>query len=205
MSCRGSSRRNSAWTGTARARWSRPSPSSPGRRRSAAPWKALHGYTYVVAGYFAGYGLPGIGQALSRAPPTDEVVVLGDGSVKAVFVEEGDIATYTVLAAADPRAENKTMYVKPPANTLSHNELLDLWERKAGREFERVYVPEDAVLKQIQESPIPVNIVLAIAHLAYVRGGMAGFEIDPASGVDATELYPDVKYTTVDEYLNRFL
>jgi hypothetical protein len=23
--------------------------------------------------------------------------------------------------------------------------------------------------------------------------------------VDATELYPDVKYTTVDEYLNRFL
>jgi hypothetical protein len=128
-------------------------------------------YTYVVAGYFAGYTLPGIGQALSRAPPTDEAVVLGDGSVKAVFVEEGDIATYTVLAAADPRAENKTMYMKPPANTLSHNELLDPWERKAGRAFERVYVPEDAVLKQIQESPIPMSIVLAIAHAVYVRGG----------------------------------
>jgi phenylcoumaran benzylic ether reductase len=162
-------------------------------------------YTYVVAGYFAGYTLPGIGQALSRAPPTDEAVVLGDDSVKAVFVEEGDIATYTVLAAADPRAENKTMYMKPPANTLSHNELLDLWERKAGRAFERVYVPEDAVLKQIQESPIPMSIVLAIAHAGYVRGATTGFEIDPVSGVDATELYPDVKYTTVDEYLNRFL
>ena len=55
------------------------------------------------------------------------------------------------------------------------------------------------------ESPIPVNIILAIGHAGYVRGEQAGFEIDPAKGVDVTELYPDVKYTTVDEYLNRFL
>ncbi|KAL6627578.1 hypothetical protein ACP70R_031304 [Stipagrostis hirtigluma subsp. patula] len=162
-------------------------------------------YTYVVAGYFAGYALPAVGQVLSRAPPSDKAVVLGDGNTKAVFVEEGDIATYTVLAADDPRAANKTLYIKPPANTLSHNELLALWEKKTGKTFERVYLPEDAVLKQIQESPIPMNIVLSIAHAAYVRGEQAGFEIDPAKGVDATELYPDVKYTTVDEYLNRFV
>ncbi|GJN06086.1 hypothetical protein PR202_ga23774 [Eleusine coracana subsp. coracana] len=162
-------------------------------------------YTYVVAGYFAGFALPSIGQALSRAPPTDKAVVLGDGDAKAVFVEEGDIATYTVLAADDPRAANKTIYIKPPANTLTHNELLALWEKKTGKAFERVYLPEDAVLKQIQESPIPLNIILAIAHAVYVRGEQTGFEIDPAKGVDATDLYPDVKYTTVDEYLNRFL
>jgi len=36
-------------------------------------------------------------------------------------------------------------------------------------------------------------------------GGEHEFEIDPSSGVEATELYPDVKYTTVDEYLNRLL
>ena len=65
-------------------------------------------------------------------------------------MEEGDIATYTVLAADDPRAANRTLYVKPPANTLSHNELLALWETKTGRAFERVHIPEDAVLKQIQ-------------------------------------------------------
>ena len=55
------------------------------------------------------------------------------------------------------------------------------------------------------ESPIPLNIILAIGHAGYVRGEQAGFEIDPAMGVDASELYPDVKYTTVDEYLNRFV
>ncbi|EES00458.1 isoflavone reductase homolog IRL [Sorghum bicolor] len=162
-------------------------------------------YTYALAGYFAGYALPNVGQLLAPGPPTDKAVVLGDGDTKVVFVEEGDIGTYTVLAADDPRAENKTLYIKPPANTLSHNELLSLWEKKTGKTFQREYVPEEAVLKQIQESPIPLNIILAIGHAAYVRGEQTGFEIDPAKRVDATELYPDVKYTTVDEYLNRFL
>jgi uncharacterized protein YbjT (DUF2867 family) len=107
-------------------------------------------YTYVSAGYFAGFALPSIGQQLAQGPPTDKAVVLGDGDTKAVFVEEGDIATYTLLAADDPRAENKTLYIKPPANALSHNELLSLWEKKTGKTFQREYVPEEAVLKQIQ-------------------------------------------------------
>ncbi|PUZ51580.1 hypothetical protein GQ55_6G199400 [Panicum hallii var. hallii] len=162
-------------------------------------------YTYVVAGFFAGYALPSIGQALAQGPPADKAVVLGDGNAKAVYVEEGDIGTYTVLAADDPRAENKTLYVRPPANTLSHNELLALWEKKSGRAFEREYIPEEAVLKQIQESPVPLNIILAIGHAAHVRGEQTGFEVDPAKGAEAAELYPDVKYTTVDEYLDRFL
>jgi len=162
-------------------------------------------YTYVVAGFFAGYALPGIGQALAQGPPADKAVVLGDGNAKAVYVEEGDIGTYTVLAADDPRAENKTLYVRPPANTLSHNELLALWEKKSGRGFEREYVPEETVLKQIQESPVPANIILSIWHAAQVRGEQTGFEVDPAKGAEAADLYPDVKYTTVDEYLDRFL
>jgi hypothetical protein len=107
-------------------------------------------YTYAVAGYFAGYGLPNIGQLLAPGPPTDKAVVLGDGDTKVVFVDEADIGTYTVLAADDPRADNKTLYIKPPANTLSHNELLSLWETKTGKTFRREYVPEEAVLKQIQ-------------------------------------------------------
>ena len=95
--------------------------------------------------------LPTVGQTLTQSPlPVDKAVVLGDGAVKAVYVEEGDIGTYTVLAADDPRAENKTLYIRPPANTLSHDELLALWEKKTGKTIERVYLPEDAVLKQIQ-------------------------------------------------------
>jgi len=95
--------------------------------------------------------------------------------------------------------------VKPPANTLSHSELLALWETKTGKAFERLHIPEDAVLQQIQEAPTPRDkILLSIGHAVHIRGEHE-FEIDPSSGVEATELYPDVKYTTVDEYLNRLL
>ncbi|XP_039846807.1 isoflavone reductase homolog IRL-like isoform X2 [Panicum virgatum] len=162
-------------------------------------------YTLVWTGYFFGYGLPGIGQAVAQSPPADKAVVLGAGDARASFVDEGDIGTYTVLAADDPRAANLTLYVKPPANTLSHSELLALWETKTGKAFERVHIPEDAVLQQIQEAPTPRDkILLSIGHAVHIRGEHE-FEIDPSSGVEATELYPDVKYTTVDEYLNRLL
>ncbi|KAG0536986.1 hypothetical protein BDA96_03G109000 [Sorghum bicolor] len=161
-------------------------------------------YTYVWTGYFFGYGLPGIGQVLAQAPPVDKAVVLGDGDTDVSFVDEGDIGTYTVLAADDPRAVNTTLYVKPPANTLSHNELLALWEKKTGKTFQRVHLAEDAVLKQIQELPIPLDILLSIGHAVYIKGEHK-FKIDPSSAADAGELYPDVKYTTVDDYLNRLL
>jgi len=104
----------------------------------------------VLAGYFFCYGLQGVGPVLAQVPPVDKAVVLGDGVARVVFVDEADIAAYTVLAAGDPRAENKTLHIRPPANTLSHNELLALWEGKTGRTLERVHVPEDAVLKQIE-------------------------------------------------------
>lgn len=162
-------------------------------------------YTYVVANYFAGYALPTIGQVLSPSPPTDNVLILGDGNTKVVFVDEGDIGTYTVRAAVDSRAVNKTLYINPPANTLSHNELVSLWEKKTGKTFQRVYVPEDAALKQIQEAPVPLNIILSIGHASYINGDQTNIQIEPSFGVEASELYPDVKYTTVDDYLNRFL
>lgn len=55
------------------------------------------------------------------------------------------------------------------------------------------------------ESPAPLNVVLAIHHSVFVKGDQTNFEIDPSLGVEASELYPEVKYTTVDEYLNQFL
>lgn len=55
------------------------------------------------------------------------------------------------------------------------------------------------------ESEFPMNILLAINHSIFVNGDLTNFEIEPSFGVEASELYPDVKYTTIDEYLNRFV
>jgi uncharacterized protein YbjT (DUF2867 family) len=162
-------------------------------------------HTYVSSNYFAGYSLPTLLQPGVTAPPRDKLVILGDGIAKAVFNNERDIGTYTIKGVDDPRTLNKILYIKPPKNVYSFNELVALWEKKIGKTLEKDYVPEEQLLKQIQESPIPVNIILAINHSIFVKGDQTYFEIEPSFGVEASELYPDVEYTTVEQYLDQFV
>ena len=70
--------------------------------------------------------------------------------VAVVFTKEEDIAAYTIKAADDPRTLNKSVYITPPANTLSYNGIVSLWEKKIGKTLEKIYVPGDEVLKKIQ-------------------------------------------------------
>ncbi|PON40893.1 Hopanoid-associated sugar epimerase [Parasponia andersonii] len=162
-------------------------------------------YSYVACNYFAGYFLPTLGQPGVSAPPRDKVIILGDGNPKAVFNKEEDIGTYTIRAVDDPRTLNKVLYIKPQKNTLSFNELVAIWETKIGKTLEKIYVSEEQLLKDIQEAPVPINVVLAINHSAFVKGDHTNFEIEPSFGVEASELYPDVKYTSVEEYLDQFV
>lgn len=158
-------------------------------------------YTYISSNYFAGYFIPSLGQAGLTAPPRDKLVILGHGNAKAVFVDEEDVATYTIKAVDDPRTLNKALYLRLPENTLSVNELVALWENKIGKTLEKLYVPEEQLLKSIQDNG---DLLLAIYHSVFVEGTGTSFEIGP-SGVEATQLYPEVNYTTVDEYLNKFV
>ncbi|KAK9942514.1 hypothetical protein M0R45_008176 [Rubus argutus] len=96
------------------------------------------------------------------------------------------IGTYTIKVVDDPRTLNKILYIRPPANTISFNELVVLWEKKIGKTLEKIYVPEEQLLKNIQEAAVPINV-------------------EPSFRVGAFALYPDVKYTTVDEYLDQFV
>lgn len=68
----------------------------------------------------------------------------------AVINEEHDIGTYTIKAVDDPRTLNKTLYIKPPKNTFSFNDLVSLWEKKIGKSLEKTYIPKEQVLKLIQ-------------------------------------------------------
>lgn len=108
-------------------------------------------HTIVSSNFFAGYFLPSLAQpGFPPSPPRDKVIIIGDGNPKAIFVNEEDIGTYTIRAAEDPRTLNKIVYLRPPANILSFNDLVALWEGKIGKTLEKIYVPEEEVLKQIQ-------------------------------------------------------
>ncbi|KAL4559432.1 hypothetical protein LXL04_031570 [Taraxacum kok-saghyz] len=184
-------------------------------------------FTYIACNCFSGYFLSTLAQPGAAAvPPRDKVTIHGDGTPKgtnefmhhslleifhldfvfvAVFNEEHDIGTYTIKAVDDPRTLNKILYIKPPENICSLNELVSLWEKKIGKSLERSYVPEEQLLKLIQESPFPMNVALAVSHSIFLKGDVTNFEIEPRFGVEASETYPDVKYTCVDEYLDRFV
>ncbi|KAI3441934.1 NmrA domain-containing protein [Psidium guajava] len=162
-------------------------------------------YTYVSSNSFAGWFLPTLAQPEATAPPRDKVVILGDGNAKAVFNKEDDIGTYIIKAVDDPRTSNKILYIRPPANTYSINDLVSLWERKIGKTLERVYVPEEQILQNIQEAAFPLNLMLAVYHSVFVKGGETDVEIEPSFGVEASELYPEVNYTTVDQYLDQIV
>ncbi|XP_073277911.1 phenylcoumaran benzylic ether reductase Pyrc5-like [Primulina huaijiensis] len=162
-------------------------------------------FTYVSSNLFAGMFLRTLAQIDSKTAPRDKVVILGDGNVKAVYNKEEDIATFTITTVDDPRTMNKILYIRPPSNAISLNDLVSLWEKKIGKNIERTYIPEEQVLKNIQVASSPRNIRLAICHSAFVKGDQTNFEIEPSFGLEASELYPYVKYSTVDETLNQYV
>eukprot|EP00249_Psilotum_nudum_P018219 c26698_g1_i1 orf=565-1479(-) len=159
-------------------------------------------YTYVSNNAFAGYFLANLCD-VGSSPSKEKVTIYADGNTKAVFVVEEDVGTYTIKAVDDPKTENKTLYIRPPANILSQNEIVAIWEKKIGKTLEKDYLSKEELARKIPELPFPSNITLAFRHSFFV-GGDAVFEIGP-NGVDASELYPDVKYTTAEAYLDRFL
>ncbi|CAI0437990.1 unnamed protein product [Linum tenue] len=162
-------------------------------------------YTYVSSNFFAGYFLPTLNQPGVTTPPRDKVVILGDGTPKAIFNKEEDIGAYTIRAVDDPRTLNKILYIRPPANTICFNDLVSLWEKKIGKTLERSYISEEQLLKNIRGSSFTRDVMMALKHSILVKGCQTSFEIEESFGVEASKLYPDVKYTTVDEYLNQFV
>lgn len=48
-----------------------------------------------------------------------------------------------------------------------------------------------------------LSLYLSILHSIFVKG--TDIEMEATCGVEASELYPEVKYTSTDEYLNQFL
>ncbi|XP_043690187.1 phenylcoumaran benzylic ether reductase POP1-like [Telopea speciosissima] len=160
-------------------------------------------YTFVVNNHFGDYFFRTFGQDGATAPPREKIVIMGDGNPKVVYNNEEDIGTYTIKAVDDPRTLNKILYIKPPGNILSFNEVVSLWEKKIGKTLEKVYIPGEQVLKNIQGATFPANLVMSLNHAVFVSG--VKLEIDPSIGVEASELYPEVKYASVDEQLNKFV
>ena len=65
-------------------------------------------------------------------------------------MDEDDVATYTIKSIDDPRALNKTIYLRPPENILSQTELIAKWEKLSGEVLERIPIPSDEFLASME-------------------------------------------------------
>ncbi|KAK8947887.1 hypothetical protein KSP40_PGU016937 [Platanthera guangdongensis] len=107
-------------------------------------------FTYVSANCFMGYFVGGLCQLGTLIPPTDHVSLHGDGSVKSIFVDEDDIALYTIKTIDDPRALNKTVYIRPPDNILSQMEVVKAWEDLIGKELHKTSISESELFANFE-------------------------------------------------------
>nr|UVI03403.1 eugenol synthase 2 [Melaleuca bracteata] len=158
-------------------------------------------YTFVSANCFAEYF---INFLLHPHDPRPDLVVYGTGEAKAVLNSEKDIGEYTIKVANDLRMHNRIVIYRPPGNIISQNELISLWEKKTGRSFKKVYVSEEEMIKRSQTLPSPDNIAVSIIHSIFVKGDLMSFDLSKAD-VEASRLYPEIEYTTIDQLLDVFL
>jgi len=135
-------------------------------------------------------------------PPQQNVTIFGSGEGKLVTTTQEDIGKVSLKAVDDPRTLNKQLVIRPPPNVLTFNSLVALWEKKLGHSLNKTYVSEAKVEKQIEGLSVPANLFQAL--YLNLTSGHDVFPLGPGD-VDANELYPDFKYVTVDEFLDRFV
>ncbi|KAF3782592.1 hypothetical protein EJ110_NYTH33830 [Nymphaea thermarum] len=175
-----------------------------------------------TAGYFVG----SLCQGKTLIPPRDRVYLHGDGGIKAVFVAEDDVGTYTIKAVDDPQTLNKTLYLRPPENIMSQIELVKIWENLMGKRLEKISISEEEFLAS-KKSTYKINFCFVLHMTAALRtvtspadetvqatidlyyhifheGRLTNFEIGEDEE-EASNLYPEVVYTRVEDYLKRYL
>lgn len=65
-------------------------------------------------------------------------------------MDEDDVATYTIKTVDDPRTLNKTLYLRPNENILTHNDLVEKWEKLTNKTLQKVYISAEDFLASMR-------------------------------------------------------
>ncbi|ESQ33606.1 hypothetical protein EUTSA_v10009995mg [Eutrema salsugineum] len=160
-------------------------------------------HTYVVGACFAAYFAGNLSQMKTLLPPKRKVNIYGDENVKVVFADEDDIAKYTAKTLNDPRTLNKTVYIRPPDNILTHLKLVQIWEKLTGNELENTSITAKNFLANIEQMEPSHQAAIGNFYHIFYEGSLTDHDV--GEDEEASTLYPDVKYKRMDEYLRMFL
>ncbi|KAK1301406.1 Eugenol synthase 1 [Acorus calamus] len=96
---------------------------------------------------------------------------------------------------------NRVVVIRPPKNIVTQFELIELWEKKTGKTFKKIYLPEEEMVRLSETLPEPDNIRVSIVHNVFVNES-AILELGEEE-LEAFALYPDYKYCTMDRLIDR--
>ncbi|GLJ56280.1 hypothetical protein SUGI_1214690 [Cryptomeria japonica] len=162
-------------------------------------------YTYICCNSIAGWPYFYHTHPSELPPPQDQFEIYGDGNIKAYFVTGEDIGKYTIKAVEDVRTVNKIVHFRPPKNFLTLNELAAIWEKKIGKTLPRVCISEQDLLDLAKANNIPESIVASLTHDIFINGCQYNFKMEEPKDVEVCELYPEILYTTVQDFFDGYL
>lgn len=162
-------------------------------------------YTYICCNSIAAWPYHDNTHPADTPPPCDYFQIYGDGTVKAYFVAGTDIGKFTVKCMSDIRTLNKTVHFRPSGNLVSLNELAILWEKKLGLTLPRVTITEKHLLALADEMRIPESIVASFTHHIFIEGCQVNFSLDKPTDIEATSLYPEAPFRSIDDCLGDFV
>ncbi|KAJ8774549.1 hypothetical protein K2173_016995 [Erythroxylum novogranatense] len=160
-------------------------------------------YTYICCNSIASWPYHDNCHPSEVLPPLDRFGIYGDGNVKAYFVAGFDIGKFTMKTVDDLRTLNKSVHFRPSCNFYNMNELATLWEKKIGRTLPRVTITEDDLLSAAAENRLPESIVASFTHDIFIKGCQI-FSMSGPDDVEASSLYPDEPFRTLDECYGEF-
>ncbi|GJJ09953.1 hypothetical protein Clacol_004177 [Clathrus columnatus] len=167
------------------------------------------GYTFIDVGWWMELILPypidhpGPMTALSR-------LFVGSGGVRSSVTRREDIGTFVARILADPRTLNT--YIFCHGDVVTMNEVYAIAEKVAKVDFSAVKapLPAEAVKEKIaeldaqKEYDSTTRIFYDYGYSMYVLGENTVENAKQLGALDARELYPDFKPSTLEEFAVQF-
>jgi nucleoside-diphosphate-sugar epimerase len=145
-------------------------------------------YTILAANYLMEVWLsPGLGFDYAGR----KVVIFGDGKALISWVSYRDVAEFAVRSHEAADAQNRVLEIGGPQD-LSALEVVRIFERVMDGPFERQFVPEEALLAQLDAATDPLSETFTKLQLEYVHGCLMNTS-------EALRLMP-IPMTTVEQY-----
>ncbi len=101
--------------------------------------------------------------------PNGKARIYGDGDNKLSWVSFKDVARFAVAALDENMAANRIHDIGGP-EALSPKEVIQIFEKIHGKNFEVEHVPVEALLQQKANSPYPLEQSFAALMLDYAEG-----------------------------------